>query len=280
MHRFVVAALLSLIAAPVMNRVAAQTTGRIEGRVVDEQKRPIAGAIVTIVVATVTTIQSRTDATGNYVLDSIPAGIVEIRARAIGRKPVDVAGVRVTAGTTRADFNFTLQPSTITLTEISPTSSVNGGMLLRFQLIRPTTTATTDPAIAGIDSVLRDLFHWRGYRLLSEAAIVVDVPGNSFFPGRPAYVKASQLINADGYPYTISVVVDSTSPSRVRLTVDLTGGLSSSRQDAKTLFSTTVTMTLGHTVVLGNAQPGGTGAKTGDVNRTVILTVKPELRTP
>ena len=117
-----------------------------------------------------------------------------------------------------------------------------------------------------IDSVLRDLFQWPGYELLSQAAVVSDMP-RACLP----FVSTRQSLNANGQAYDLNIQVDSLVQQQLRIHVRLTRlarapgtgtrGSGTSGDQApmqlKTLLSTTVTVGLGHTVVLGSTQPGG-----------------------
>jgi hypothetical protein len=106
------------------------------------------------------------------------------------------------------------------------------------------------------------------------------------------FVSTQQSLNANGQAYDLNIQVDSLLQQQLRIHVRLTGVVgtsarggragatsgdaTSSSSQMKTLLSTTVTVGLGHTVVLGSTQPGG---GRGGMAGTLILTVRPEMRT-
>ena len=80
---------------------------------------------------------------------------------------------------------------------------------------------------------------------------------------------ATQLLNGDGETYKLQVVIDSTSAQSVRMNVSLVtvprpnGGATGNgipTYGSTTLFSTSVELSFGHTVVLGSTQPPGSTA--------------------
>lgn len=253
----------------------AQGTGRIEGTVKSTDGNAIGNAIVLIAG---TTMSVRTDAQGHFLIEAIPPGTYQIEAHYFGFKAKGVAGLRVPGGQTITGFDFSL--------ESEPSQ---GGLLLRFQLIKATATRNRiDPGIAGIDSLLKDLFRFPGYKLLSNAAVAVD-----YLAPRRGSIDApstDQLLNGDGKTLHLSVTVDTATAQSVRLriwlyepvvpvqTKNASGGVSVS-SDRHTLLVTTVTLSYGRTVVLGSTQPGRSG-QPGSTPETLILAVRPELRTP
>ena len=257
--------------------------GKVEGHVMTGAKTPIARAVVMIVG---TALRGQTNAQGYYLIDSIPAGVVQVRAANIGYKPHEVAGLRVPSGQTITGLDFTLEPSQITLREITPASSLTS-MLLRFQLIRPTATRTTDKSLMPIDSALRDLFQWPGYQLLAQSALTLDLPIRVEWGGNGASSSTQTMLNVDGHSYDLSVRADTGDflPQRIKLSVSLVGlshaaatsSAMTSSADRKTLLSTTVTVNFGRTVVLGTTQPGG---GRGGMSGTLILTVSPVIVRP
>lgn len=278
MRRFI----MSLLAIALIGtgRAIAQQNGRIEGFVRSPDHRPILNARILVVGGTTST---GVNDQGQYSIEAVPAGLVSVRATAPGFKAAEFDGLRVAAGkTVSLDFELTAMESTqgIAVNQFERASiTVPMNVQLRFQLLRPITTATTDKSIMPIDSALRDLFQWPGYQLLAQAAIVADLP---FPPGHP--VNTQQSLNANGETYDLVVQVDSALGRRVRLRVQLFGlvpvagqpsggrGGTTTRQ-TRVLLSTTVTVGFGHTVVLGSTQPaGGRGGMSG----TLILAVRPE----
>lgn len=271
-------AMFSLFALVCVGAVAVlgQVTGRIQGVVRDAQtQRLIRNAAVLI---PGTALQARTNAEGAYVIDSIPAGVLSIRALSIGYKPHEVAGLRISSGQTITE-DFSLDQAAVTLREVV----VTPGLLLRFQLIRPIATRTTDKAIMPIDSALRDLFQWQGYELLSQAAITTDMPTPPEWGGKTASAYTQTTLNVDGEAYELHVRIDTVAPPQVKMTVSLVGlgragsvaGRPTAAPTEQGLLSTTVTVSFGRTVVLGSTQPrGGRGGMAG----TLILAVRPELQ--
>lgn len=147
-------------------------------------------------------------------------------------------------------------------------------LLLRFDLIAPTPGKTeSDPAIAELTSALKDLFRFPGYRLLSSAAMSVDyVP---LGPGKTCCgAMTSQMISAEGHSYQLTIIVDSAGAQSVRLHVRMAsmpetakgarGGTAPSMSAEREVFFTQVTVTYGHTVVLGSTQPDPTAASSTD----------------
>ncbi len=132
------------------------------------------------------------------------------------------------------------------------------GVRLHFQLIRANGTDRTDPEIADVESALRKLFRFQGYRLVAEA-VVAGVEGS----------QAQQAIRAQGSgaQYAISAhimevraVGDS---GTVRVLVNLM------MENIGTALQTGVNLRAGQTVVLGNVQAD-------PQSDTIILTVRPE----
>ncbi|HEX9754643.1 MAG TPA: hypothetical protein VGA42_03000 [Gemmatimonadales bacterium] len=128
---------------------------------------------------------------------------------------------------------------------------------LRFQIIHADGAGAPDPAIADVETALRSLFRFRGYRLVADA-VVGGLEGS----------HVEQTVSGEGGPYLIQADIEelrgSGDSTTVRLRVAFraftTGGA----------LETTVRVRAGQTVVLGNA---GAPSNRG----TVILTVRPEL---
>lgn len=126
---------------------------------------------------------------------------------------------------------------------------------LHFQIIQADGAARPDPAIAEVETVLRQLFRFRGYRLIGEAVIT----------GMP-FSDAQQDIAGEGGPYGIFAGIKdirgTADSGVVRVNVAL--------HSQGVVLQTTVSLRSGHTAVLGNARIQADG-------RTVILVVRPEL---
>ena len=93
----------------------AQTTGRISGKVVDQQSgEPLIGANVLV---EGTSYGAATDVNGEYLISQIPAGTYNIKASYIGYQNVVVRGVSVVAGLTQ-NVGFKLPSSAIATGEV------------------------------------------------------------------------------------------------------------------------------------------------------------------
>lgn len=254
----------------------AQQLGKIQGTIRDVASgKPIPRAFVTI---PGTSFRAAANGEGFYTLENIPAGIISVRAGYVGYQAHEIAGLRILAGQTLIE-DFTLAASPVELRQLSPVPSV----LLRFQLIRPVATRTIDQAIMPIDSVLRDLFQWTGYRLLSATTMTSDLPVSVNWGGNGSPTFSQTALSVDGEDYELSVSVISFEPPQIKLSVSLAGvipgsptrGGASAGLQRKMLLNTTVTVNMGRTVVLGGTQPGG---GRGGMAGTLILAVKPEMR--
>lgn len=129
------------------------------------------------------------------------------------------------------------------------------GVRLHFQLIEADGAGETDPRIADVESALRELFRFEGYRLVDEAQM-----------GSVAGSRSSQVFRAGDREYGIEAWVGEIrtgeSGGTARLIVEL-------RTTAGPVLETTMNVPLGKTVVLGSGRPDpDQGA--------LILTVRPE----
>lgn len=126
---------------------------------------------------------------------------------------------------------------------------------LYFQIIEADGVARTDTAIAPIESALRQLFRFKGYRLLG-TAVIAGTEGAELAQGvsRELAVRA-QIFQVRG----------SGDSATVRLSVQLVpyGGLKAE-----------VTAPVGQTLVIGSTSVFNQNLKT---NQVLILTVRPEL---
>jgi outer membrane receptor protein involved in Fe transport len=108
--------------------LTAQGTGRIVGRVVEgQQGAPVAGATVEV---DGTDRRAVTAVDGRYVLESVPAGAVSLRARMIGFGPKLVTGVLVPEGGGAAQ-DIALAPEAVQLAEISVSAESERGTVNR-----------------------------------------------------------------------------------------------------------------------------------------------------
>ena len=131
------------------------------------------------------------------------------------------------------------------------------GVKLHFQIIEADGFTTTDSAIAAVESSLRELFRFRGYRLAAEALL-----------SGSAHSHAEQhLIGPAETPMTIAVGIGRITAVEGRSALELQISLS---MPGMSILQTTVTVPDGQTVVLGSARPfRELGA--------IILVVRPEI---
>src|SRR5688500_2769618 len=107
---FLVALLLALFAGS----AAAQETGKIEGRVLDQGGQPIIGAQVVVVG---TRYGNITNPQGYYFINNVPAGLQDVQAQFIGYQTVTVRQQRILSGQTTT-LNFTLAQSAVAVQAI------------------------------------------------------------------------------------------------------------------------------------------------------------------
>jgi len=141
---------------------------------------------------------------------------------------------------------------------------------LNFQLIAAENTNTRDPAVASLDTLLRSVLKFTGYRLLT-TSVAVASEGQS----------VTQTLSADGDPLSLNVRVselrtEGSDASVQRFVQLIRQSIAASAQNngngrpASEIFSTGVRVPIGQTVALGtSAVDGG--------QRAMILTVRPQL---
>jgi hypothetical protein len=141
-------------------------------------------------------------------------------------------------------------------------------VVLNFQLVAAEPTNTRDPAVAGIDSLLRGVLKFSGYRLLGTA---VATTGENHI--------LTQTIAGDSETLSLSVAVNDVRVEGNDASVNLRVSLERPAVQATTttygrpradLFSTGVTVPMGQTVLLGTS-----ASENGQ--RALILTVRPQL---
>ena len=137
---------------------------------------------------------------------------------------------------------------------------------LNFQLVAAENTNSRDPAVAGLDSLLRGVLKYSGYRLLTTSVASASENG---------YV--TQALSADGDNFTLAVTVSDLrvegNDASVHLSVSLTRNAAPGKgQPMAGVLSTGVTVPIGQTVVLGTS-----GIDNGQPQRALILTVRPQL---
>lgn len=135
---------------------------------------------------------------------------------------------------------------------------------LNFQLIAAENSNTRDPGVAGLDSLLRGVLKYTGYRLLTTSVASASEGGN-----------VTQTLSADGESFTLEVMVTDMrvdgNDASVHLSVHLfRNAVPSKGQPGSQVLSTGVTVPVGQTVVLGTSA-------TDIGQRALILTVRPQL---
>src|ERR1041384_4872487 len=116
--------------------LAAQATGKIEGRVRGNAGAPIANAQVFVVG---TAFSALTNAQGYYFINNIPVGTVDMRAAFVGYRPVRASGVLVRGGQTGTQ-DFALEASVVQVTDLTVTAE---------RPLVPRDQVTSKPAISG-----------------------------------------------------------------------------------------------------------------------------------
>jgi len=129
------------------------------------------------------------------------------------------------------------------------------GVRLRFRIIEADGVATRDTSIADVESALRSLFRFRGYRLATEA-VLTGAQG----------AEALQPLSGAGARYLLATRIHRIG-SGDSATVDLWVRLD---RVGAGRFETEVRLPVGKTAVLGSAQAD-------PKQPTTILTVRPEL---
>jgi hypothetical protein len=128
---------------------------------------------------------------------------------------------------------------------------------LHFQVIEANGSTARDSAIEGVESALRQLFRFRGYRLLSEA-VLSGVAGSSM----------SQTLGGEVQYFSIRAnildVRGGADSGTVRFDVSLSG------PPLGQVFETTANVRMGQTMVLGSTRPSQS-------METLILAVRPEV---
>ncbi len=131
---------------------------------------------------------------------------------------------------------------------------------LHFQVIEANGTTITDPAIEDVESALRQLFRFQGYRLLAEA-VLAGVAGSSM----------RQNLGGEGRGFGIVTDILDVRGSADSGTVRFNVGLW--EEALGTVFETTANVRMGQTMVLGSTRPV-------PGMETLILAVRPEVITP
>ena len=196
--------------------LAQGSTGKIEGRVHDQNGAPIQNAQVVIVG---TAFNATTNPQGYYFINNVPAGTVDIRAVFVGYRPSRVNGVRVLAGQTITQ-DFTLEASTVQLSDIVVTSTqplvprdevttkqrVDGNVTKQLPVDRINSVLALQPGV--VASSNGQTLSIRGGRADETATYVDGVPVNSGdrgtgFGGRVGLSGAAVTGEQAGSPVTI-----------------------------------------------------------------------------
>ena len=128
---------------------------------------------------------------------------------------------------------------------------------LHFQVIEADGFTQSDSAIAAVETALRDLFRFRGYRLVADAMAT----------GTSRTTTVHQLVGRDDFRMQLEVEIGQIATAEGRKAADLHVTLESGGQ---IVLQSGVTVPHGQTVVLGTARPlPNMGA--------LILVVRPEI---
>ncbi|MBI5215936.1 MAG: von Willebrand factor type A domain-containing protein [Ignavibacteriae bacterium] len=95
-------------------------TGRITGKVVDEQGNPLVGTTVVLVG---TTRGAVTDSHGNYTIIGIPSGTYSLRISNIGYASLEITDVKVESNQSISLMTSTLQSSALEMKEVTVTAN-------------------------------------------------------------------------------------------------------------------------------------------------------------
>lgn len=141
--------LVTLLLAAATPVAGQQTTGRVEGRVVDaETGQPLAGAQVSIVG---TRYGNVTNEEGYYFINNVPAGVHDVVAQFIGRQTVTITEQRILAGqSTQLDFRL---PSQALALEAITVEGERTPLLPRDQVISKTAVTSDVTDALPVESV-------------------------------------------------------------------------------------------------------------------------------
>jgi hypothetical protein len=136
---------------------------------------------------------------------------------------------------------------------------------LRFQLVEANGFAQKDSSIEAVESVLRGLFRFQGYRLVADA----------FVRSKEKRESSQVLVGADNVNYRLTVsvgeVLRRAQKSSAEIAVRLSDARLAAMGNAGLFLETSVQLPDGQTAVLGTARP--------DAQRgALILVVTPEIR--
>ncbi|HWA55838.1 MAG TPA: TonB-dependent receptor [Gemmatimonadales bacterium] len=109
---------MALLALLAVSPLAAQSTGKLEGRIRDQAGAPVAGAQVRV---EGTAYGAVADQRGYYFINNIPAGVIDVAAAFVGYRPVRVNGLRISAGQTITQ-DFQLEQQAVDIGELEVTA--------------------------------------------------------------------------------------------------------------------------------------------------------------
>ena len=142
-----------------------------------------------------------------------------------------------------------------------------------FQLIVALDSAVQDPAIAAVDGELRQLFKFRGYRLLSQGVIMSSLQHQTTLTLASGRTEFDQY-RVDPWIERIEMAPGRGSVSaQIRLAGPPWQRMGSGETIGATILQSSLSMPLGQTIVLGSGSAMG-GRTTGSA---LILTVRPEI---
>jgi hypothetical protein len=95
--------------------LVAQATGKLEGRIRDQNEQPVANARVVIVG---TAFTATANPQGYWFINSVPAGSYDLRASFVGYKPKEIRGVRTLSGQTVTQ-DILLEQTAVEIQEIT-----------------------------------------------------------------------------------------------------------------------------------------------------------------
>ena len=121
-QQFVINTIRTLVILFFLKPLYSGTTGKIAGRITDENNNPLIGCNVII---KGTSLGAASDLDGKYFILNIPPGVYEISSSMIGYGTVTITGVQVIVDlTAKADFTLnteTIEGEEITVTAEKPT---------------------------------------------------------------------------------------------------------------------------------------------------------------
>jgi hypothetical protein len=133
------------------------------------------------------------------------------------------------------------------------------GVRLLFQLIQANGAGAADPRISDVEQALKELFRFEGYELVTETQLGAVVGSGS-----------TQVFGHEGVQYAITAHIQNVRERAGAGAVELHVELMSDQIGRA--MTTSMTVPVGQTVVLGSTQPDPERA-------ALILTVRPELVT-